>query len=389
MTNATEFSIFAGNLSTYFQNTDTPEEFARNLFAHIYKGSTDGTDTYVHDIEKRTLKGYIYAEHDITTIAKHIAGNLDLGAFAQFVKLDAEDSVNSLCEAFREMCPDVTDSTYGMVLAERFQTIINNATKRKRRKKKNSTTDSNVESGTNDKNASDNSQLQKYSFYLISEEGSICPNDGCTHSLFTNENGHLGFLYKVVIIDPSESTEDPNNMIALCPECAERYKLGYDSHRVLRMKKIKEQLQENTSDKELLSEQKIQDGIRKVLTKIPSMHPDHPVDLNYDPVMLRQKIEPENVSLYLKAQGHVNYYFSCVHETLQEMGREGVLRFKPFCEQVKINYLNLSEQGRNQQQIYRKLTDWLQSATNEEREYCEIIISYFIQKCEVFDVITK
>lgn len=389
MADATEFSVFAEGLSTYFQGSYTPEEFTRQLFAHIYTGSTENTDPYVHDMEKRTLKGHYYAEHDITNTAKHIAGKLDLGSFAEFVKLDSVDSVTSLCDTFRESCPDITADTYEMDLAERFQTIINTAAQRKRRKRNTPTADVAAKAETAIESEPPRPPQEKYGFYLVSEEGSTCPNDGCTHSLFTNENGHLGLLYEVVIIDPDESADDPNNMIALCPECAARYKLGNYPLWTYRMREIKKQFQENASDKELLSEQKVQDGVRKVLAKIPAMRPDHPVDLNYDPVMLRKKIEPDNISLYLKTQAHVNYYFNCVHETFQEMGREGLLRFKPFCEQVKINYLNLKEQGRGQQQIYRQLTDWLQSGTNEERDYCEIVISYFIQKCEVFDVITE
>ena len=155
------------------------------------------------------------------------------------------------------------------------------------------------------------------------------------------------------------------------------------------MKEIKKQFQMEASDSELLSEQQVQEGVRRIVGKVPKLHPMGPVDLNYDPVILRKKIEPENVTLYLKAQGQVNYYFNIVHETFQQMGREGELRFKPFCEQVKLNYLTLKEEGRDQPYIFRKLTDWLQQGTNEERENCEVIISYFIQKCEVFDVIAE
>ena len=35
------------------------------------------------------------------------------------------------------------------------------------------------------------------------------------------------------------------------------------------------------------------------------------------------------------------------------------------------------------------MVDWLQRGTNEDRGACEVVISYFIQKCEVFDVIAE
>lgn len=385
MADGTDFSVFVGNLSVYFQGTDDPIEFTRQLFAHIYKGSINETDPYVADIEKRTLKGYYYGEHDITNVAKHISGDLDLGEFAGFVHLKAEDSITTLCDTFRDTCPDISETTYEMTLAERFQAIIKTAAEGKRkRKKKESLTVVEVQPLFSAAPTQD-----KHGFYLIAEEGSVCPNDGCTHTLFTNENGHLGLLYDVVVIDPDESADDPNNLIAMCPSCAAKYRSFLSPLTIWRMKEIKKQFQMEAADQELLSEQQIQEGVRRVVGKVPQLHPMEPVDLNYNPVILRKKIEPENVTLYLKAQAHVNYYFNIVHETFQQMGREGQLRFKPFCEQVKLNYLTLKEEGRDQPYIYRKLTDWLQQGTNEERDYCEVIISYFIQKCEVFDVITE
>ena len=44
----TEFSEFERALSVYFQRGADPSEFTRELFTHIYKGSINGTDTYVH-----------------------------------------------------------------------------------------------------------------------------------------------------------------------------------------------------------------------------------------------------------------------------------------------------------------------------------------------------
>ena len=211
MADGTDFSVFAGNLSVYFQGTDDPIEFTRKLFAKIYKGSINETDPYVADLDRRALKGYYYGEHDITTVAKHISGDLDLGEFAEFVKLESEDSINSLCETFAETCPDISDVTYGMVLAERFQTIIKTAAEGKRKRRT-----------AQPPAVIDNQPLlpaappqDKHGFYLVAEEGSVCPNDGCTHNLFTSENGHLGLLYDVVVIDPDESADDPNNLIAL------------------------------------------------------------------------------------------------------------------------------------------------------------------------------
>lgn len=65
------------------------------------------------------------------------------------------------------------------------------------------------------------------------------------------------------------------------------------------------------------------------------------MDLNYDPVELRQKISKDNLMLYLKVKTNVNMYNSAVEEVFFELNEERILRFRPFCTQVKLMYLNL------------------------------------------------
>ncbi|MBQ6501404.1 MAG: hypothetical protein IJI87_08520 [Mogibacterium sp.] len=379
----TEFEEFAHFLSTFFQGGRSPEQFTKDMFLAIYLPKE--VDHPVEETEDRTYKAYFYGEHDITFLAKKIADSLDPKGFADFVETETDSVIEQICEKFRDYYEDIDASNYGEKTGARFEAIIQTAAKGKRKRKAKTP----VLPAPTEGQPLTNFPQNKHGFYLVSEEGSICPNDGCTRTLFVDENGHLGLLFDVVVIDPDESPDDPNNLIALCPQCAAQYKNFPSSVAMHRMKEIKKQFLEQAIDRELLSDQKVQEGVRKVVGKIPKMRPNGPVDLNYNPVMLRKKIEPDNVSLYLKAQGHVNYYFSIVQETMQQMGCEGELRFKPFCEQVKMNYLDLKEKGRDQVTIYRELTDWLQRGTNEERDYCEIVISYFIQKCEVFDVITE
>ena len=383
MPNTTEFSVFAGKLSVYFQRDYDPIEFTRQLFVHIHKGCINKTDPFVYDLDERTLKGYYYSEHDITTVAKHIAGDLDLGTFAEFVHLDADDSITHLCETFNDTCPSITESTYGIELAERFQAIINEAAKGKRKTKKKKT-----ELMAPAKNQSlAISAKEKYGVFLVAEAGSICPNDGLK-PLFAYGDGHTGLIYDVAVIDPNEPADDPNNLIALCPECAAKYAALRTPLDILRMQNIKKALLDAYEDQEFEADQHIQEGVQKVIEKIPSMHMQADADLNYDPVPVRQKIKMDNLMLYLKAKTHVNVYYKDVHEAFKKMGREGKLRFKPFCQQVKYMYVTFRDKGYDQDKIYYEMTKWLHEATKEEWGSCEVIISYFIQKCEVFDVIT-
>ena len=60
------------------------------------------------------------------------------------------------------------------------------------------------------------------------------------------------------------------------------------------------------------------------------------------------------------------------------------------CSEVKAAYLSIKKMTDDQNIIFNKMVEWLKFKTQEiTNDACEIVISYFIQNCEVFDEITK
>lgn len=382
----TEFKVFAQKIATYLQGEMSPEEFTRTLFEKIYLNPNG--DTLLHDMESRTLRGYFYGEHNITTLAKKINKDLDSQYFEEFIDTETDDTIKGLCDAFADECPEINNENFKKKIAERFKEIICNAATTKRKRKK--TTELVPQSQETTVVATTSPSIkEQYGALLVAEERSVCPNDGCSTPLFVNVGGKLGANYEVTFIDPSVSETRMENLIALCPACYSKYITGRTDEQVQRLLHIKKSLVDDYEAKETVSMQKVEDGIRKVLEKIPKMQVPANIDLNYNPVTLRQKIAADNLMLYLKAKTNVNVYYSAVQDVFTELSAERVLRYKSFCLQVRMTYVNLSEMGLSQDEIFEKMVDWLQDATHENRSSCEVIISYFIQKCEVFDVITE
>lgn len=382
----TEFKVFAQKIATYFQGDLSPEEFTRTLFVKIYLNPNG--DSLLYDMEARTLRGYFYGEHDITTLTKKINKDLDSQYFEEFIDTETDDTIKGLCAAFTGECPGIDNENFKQKIAERFKEIIRNAATTKRKRKK-STALVPQSQKTTVVATIQPSLKEQYGALLVAEERSVCPNDGCSTPLFVNVGGQPGANYEVTYIDPSVSETRMENLIALCPACHSKYITGRTDEQVQRLLHIKKSLVDDYEAKETVSMQKIEDGIRKVLEKIPKMQPPANIDLNYNPVTLRQKIATDNLMLYLKAKTNVNVYYSAVQDAFIELNAERVLRYKPFCLQVRVTYVNLSEMGLSQDEIFEKMVDWLQDATHEDRGSCEVIISYFIQKCEVFDAITE
>lgn len=382
----TEFEVFAQKIATYFQGDLSPEEFTRTLFEKIYLNPNG--DTLLHDMEPRTLRGYFYGEHNITTLAKKINKDLDSQYFEKFIDTETDDTIKGLCDAFADECPGIDNENFKTKIAERFKEIICNAATTKRKRKK--TTELVPQSQETTVVATISPSIkEKYGALLVAEERGVCPNDGCSTPLFVNVGGQLGANYEVTFIDPSVPETRMENLIALCPACHSKYFTGRTDEQVQRLLHIKKSLVDDYEAKETVSMQKVEDGIRKVLEKIPKMQAPANIDLNYNPVTLRQKIATDNLMLYLKAKTNVNVYYSAVQDAFTELNAERILRYKPFCLQVRMTYMNLSDMGLSQDEIFEKMVDWLQDATHEDRSSCEVIISYFIQKCEVFDAIAE
>ena len=379
MTN-TEFSVFAQKLAVTFRGSTKPEDFAKELFQAIYLPTTE--DDPVDETLPRTYRSYYYGQRNITDLARGIADSLDPATFASTYTTETEASVTYLCESFLEECPEITEDNYNNQIAERFRKIIVNAAATQQRKRP--STAKTAESAQ----TVQLSLKDRHGVYLVTEAGN-CPNDGCTKSLYIRNNGRLEMVYDVAVIDPDLPEDDTDNLIALCPACCAKYISGRNPESIQRMKTIKKMLMDACEAHEITADQTVQDGIRFVIEKIPQLPKLVNVDLNYDPVPVRQKIESSNDMLYSKAQTHVNIYYPAVNDAFLDLSAEGRLRFDPFCRQVRNTYLDLKDKGYDQDTIYFHMTRWLSDVTNGNWNACEVVISYFIQKCEVFDVIPE
>ena len=386
MANQTDFSVFAKLLATKYRRNRKAEEFSQELFREIYL--PEGEDDPVEDALPRTFRGYYYAENDITELASKISGSLDKNNFAQYIQTDSDDTIEYLCNSFRQWYPDITSDNYCQLIAKRFESIIDNAATSKSKKTPPLTmVAGRAVSGL----AVDYDALKKkYGVPLVAEAYGECPNEGCTNSLYIRSGKTLVEDYAIVVIDPSQSTEDAANLIAMCPACGKLYANTADKDAVSRMQEIKQHLIMESEAMGELAHEKIENGLRNVLRKVKDLEPaEFDDDVNYDPVMVRQKIERKNKHLRFKIQSIVVAYFTQIDDILHDYGHEGIIDFDIFCTQVKIGFQKLKRHDLPQSIIFESLVKWLAESTHEEIEPCEAVMAYFVQKCEVFDVIAE
>lgn len=380
------FSEFAQILMPILGSGANTAEFTKELFSNIttFPDDMDGDYNPIHDVTSSALKSYFNGTRPISSMAKKINKYIDIDRFENYINSANEDAQSSIGSKLSEYFPDINAFNTPEKCAKIFKDILIESATSGKNKKATST------SSKSGQLISVDVLKNEFGLRLILESNGICPNDNCYQPLYvTSNNGKTAANYEIAQIDPKLKPDSYENLIALCPKCKNKYLLSPSQDDIKRMADIKRHLMLEANAIEALADSKIEEGVNRVLRKISTTPFTELIPLNYDPVEVKRKIKRDNVPLFIKIQSSVNIYYLYVENLFQQLSKEGQLRFEPFSMQVKLNYWNLRDQGLSQSDIYYKLVDWLAKNTNESKEPCEVIISYFVQKCEVFDVIAE
>lgn len=372
-----DFSEFAHILYSVFAGGDKIENFTQNLFRQITNYAPD-EESPVEDYVPSTFKAYYNGDNGIRGISKRINQRLDTEKFVNYINSFSDDVLESLSQKLKSYCSDITNFNVDLKCADMFRNIIQDAAAQTKRKK---------QAGLSLKEIY--SKQENYKTRLILETNGICPNSGCTKPLYIKSNNDTQINCQIIQIDDSLPATEFNNLIALCPNCAEKYKLSHTLKQMQYLKEKKQQLQKEETIHEILSNTNIEDGVEQVLRQVKNLNISTASQLNLQPVKVREKIAGENNILYMKTMCFVTTYYSSIHTLMQQLSQERVFSFEEFACQIHYLYLKLRNANLTQPDIFDKLVNWLNSNTDGERDVCEVIIAYFVQDCEVFDEIPK
>ena len=252
---------------------------------------------------------------------------------------------------------------------------------------------------TTRKRSSSNEDLR-----FIIEVNGQCPL--CGKSLTEEKNGRTLKKFQIAHIYPYSPTDEQKeilkdleqlgdnsesfeNRIALCRDCHAKQDFHTTATEYIRLVELKKKLLRHSEAMDKLSPECIGEQIEEVLRLITASSSTSLEELKLDAVCVQEKIK-ENQPLLIKVKGYVVEYFRYVQESFKSLENEGQLRFEVIASKVKTSYLTLKGTGRSQEDIFYELVEWLHNQTQKKHmTACEIIIAFFVQNCEVFDVITE
>ena len=127
-------------------------------------------------------------------------------------------------------------------------------------------------------------------------------------------------------------------------------------------------------------------SINKMMTTLCSA--DNTIEFN--PKEIQQKIDPnKHRVLYNTVINHSNEYFRQVKSIMKDLDKSGEIDYEDLQNQIRAMYKKLNKVEKSQEEIFNEISEKIHAVTFQERLYCDIIVSYFVQSCEVYDAIAE
>ena len=229
----------------------------------------------------------------------------------------------------------------------------------------------------------------KYGDYLFGETSGYCPFPGCGRELEITSTGKVQRVYEVGLIDKSKGTE-PDNLLAMCPQCHATYILDDNKKLMKELLTVKSMLSAHRQSVHLLDNLPLEKGIIGVIGKICKLGEKDFEGASINPKEIKQKLSPaRDTAIYILVNGYVTVYFVKIRDIMTNLDKRGEIDYDEMQNQIHAMYKRLSKAHKSRMEIFNEIVGRIHRIALQDEVYCQIVVSYFIQSCEVFDAITE
>lgn len=225
---------------------------------------------------------------------------------------------------------------------------------------------------------------------LLDDCKCTCSMPLCSKHLQTIDNLNQSVSnYEIIKID-KKSNPKYENLLAVCHDCFYSYTLKHTAKETKALKAIKKLQSDSRISRNTFDEISIHKGIATVIENLINAKPKDIVSLNYDPVTVSEKID-ENTYYFLKNEvvDNVVRYYQFIDTTMKSLSKNNTYSDDLVRSQIKEIYKKLENKKLIKEQIYHELASGIQRITKQDIKFCYIVVSYFIQSCEVFYATTE
>lgn len=180
------------------------------------------------------------------------------------------------------------------------------------------------------------------------------------------------------------------NLLALCPNCHARLNVSRNNKITKDLSFRKRLLIASQQSKKLLDDMPLEEGIIGVVSKIKKIDSIAPDDISLDPKDVSQKLNPsDDFVLYNTVHGFVTSYFTRIKKLMREADKRKEIDYEEVQDQIRAMYRKLKKAKKSNMEIFTEIYSKIHRVTMEEELYCQIVVAYFIQSCEVFDAVAE
>jgi len=241
------------------------------------------------------------------------------------------------------------------------------------------------------------------SLLLFGEVGGTCPK--CSKPLIKISGGNKVKIFEVAHIYPhsplpheaellkdeellNDDVDHEDNLVALCRDCHKVFDNPRTVEGYQEMVLIKKELQRQSSLKNGWYSNDIEAELNTVVASLANIAESEAetAELSYAALKVDSKSDKTlKVLVKRKIITNVTYFYNTVMEQFAELDRNQSFTSDAIYSQVKTYYIKLKKDGMDQTQIFYALTAWMKNNTScESTEVAEIIVSFFVQNCEVY-----
>lgn len=369
-----DFPSFFNFLYPYIGKDLSEVKFARILFESIVDFECCDNDP-ITEYDDSTFKHYIKNRRGIGKFSKTVYEHLNPGKFAAYINRFDDAAHEAICGVLKPYYSQITTLNVGDVCAEIFKGIIKSAAETPTRKSNNERV----------------SVINASDFLLLYEFDMECPQ--CKKSLVQNVKGRQVRNYTIVNIDFMEMQKESVNTaneIALCDSCAKQIVVfaGEDEKRELQ--RLKSSVLHNLQFRKNLDSQDLIEGIEKILNSLAEGYKtEKEVKLTKKALAISRKIS-NNTPLLERVEHDVKKYFGVVQELINQCETQGIFSMNKLTCCIGNCYENICSDELSQQEIFDAMVDWLNEKSGvKNKTICGILISFFVQSCQVFHETTK
>lgn len=202
--------------------------------------------------------------------------------------------------------------------------------------------------------------------------------------------GDKASMFETVRKRPADP-EHRSNRICLCPECANQYEASPTTDTYGKLILEKERMIATNKSNSTLDNAGLDDEIAEVLFKLKDIDSfEGLAELRKTAVPIKRKIRG-NKLLEEDITKDVLSYYNYIRKQLSDLdGNDG--EFRVIASQFHTCFTKLDNEISDQEEIYNRIVKWVLDSlrmTEKYRAAARIIVSFFVQNCEVFYEITE